>query len=133
MLEGRHIVEQFAKALDKEDYVMAQSLLSEVCVYECRDNRYQGPTEIIASYQVNGDAAKQFDSVEYQSEVVPQQNGQFCIHFTDRLSHRGHDFTFRCQQIVDVDETGKIACISHCDLPGQVEALSKFKKLALHS
>lgn len=36
---------------------------------------------------------------------------------------------FECEQIVRTDKAGRIARIEHVDLPGQLEALSKFKAL----
>lgn len=129
MLNGLQVVERFAKALDREDYVVAASLLAEQCEYLCRGVRHHGPTEIIHSYQANGSVAKLFDAVDYESEVAATKIGQFRIRFIDHLRHGGSQFTFQCEQIINVGESEKIVRIEHCDLPGQVEALSEFKQL----
>ncbi len=129
MLNGLHIVERFAKALDMEDYAGAESLLGDECEYTCRGERHYGPIEIIASYQGNGNVAKSFDAVEYESEVVIEPTGQFRIRFTDHLTHGGRQLTFRCEQLIKINESGKIVRIEHFDLLGQTEALTEFKKL----
>jgi hypothetical protein len=124
------IAERFAQALDNEDYALAQSFLSDACVYLCRGEWYEGPTAIIASYRGNGTAARVFDSIEYQSDVAPGPAGNYRIRFTDHIEHTGRRFSFRCEQIVEIDEQDRIIRIEHHDLPGQLEALAAFRRLA---
>ncbi|QEG01443.1 hypothetical protein Mal15_55190 [Stieleria maiorica] len=124
------IADQFAQALDREKYAVAESLISDRCEYHCRGSVYHGPAEIVASYQGNGDVAKQFDAVEYESTVERELNGQIRVRFVDHLTHRGQRLTFRCEQVVEIGERGKIVRIEHIDLPGQTEALAEFKKTA---
>jgi hypothetical protein len=128
MQNGLHLVERFAKALDSENYAVAKSLIGDECVYVCRGKAYHGPAEIIASYQGNGNAAKSFDAVEYKSEVIPEPTGRFRIRFTDLLTHSGLQCEFKCEQMIEISESGEIFRIEHLDLPGQLEALAEFKK-----
>jgi len=120
---------RFAKSLDNEDYAAAKSLLSDACEYACRGELYHGPRAIIASYEGNGNAANTFDSIHYESQVVAEPTGKFRIHFSDHITHGGQHFLFRCEQLIEIDDLGRIARIEHVDLPGQVEALSEFKTL----
>lgn len=128
MQENQKIVEQFARALDQEDYPTAESTLDDDCQYLCRGERYIGPTEIIASYKGNGDAAKKFDAIEYESFVSIAENGQYRVQFSDHIEHQGRRFTFRCEQRVEINDSGLISRIEHVDLPGQRDALSEFQK-----
>ena len=129
-LESRlRIVARFASALDDEDYGTAGDLLSEGCSYCCRGMRYRGRAAILESYQSNGAAAKSFDEVAYASTVVSETNDRFRIQFSDRLTHAGRTFTFRCEQLVPLDDSEMIVEIQHVDLPGQPEALAEFKRL----
>ena len=127
MNDGLQIVEQFAMALDNEDYAVAKSLLDSACKYSCRGKRYVGPTEIIASYENNGATAKSFDVVDYESEVFAEPDGSFRIRFTDHLAHGDHQCTFQCDQLTQINDQGKIIRIEHLDLPGQTEALAEFR------
>ena len=124
------IVDQFAKALDHEDYAVAESLLDPGCVYRCRGEIFRGPTAIIASYRGNGDAAKSFDSIEYESSVSEEAHGRFRIEFRDHISHAGKSFLFCCEQIVELNDHFRIAGIEHVDLPDQVAALEQFREAA---
>ena len=128
MFDGQQIVDRFAKALDNEDYVTAKSLLSADCEYACRGELYRGPDEIVSSYQGNGDAAKAFDNIRYESSVAEAEHDAFRIEFADHISHAGHEFTFRCHQLIQIDKAGKIAKIQHVELPGQLAALESFKR-----
>lgn len=128
-MDPLHIAERFANALDGEDYAVAESLLDVECEYLCRGELYRGPSQIIETYRGNGELAKRFDAIEYGSQVVAKRNGQFRLEFADHLTHAGHRLTFRCEQIIDVNQSGRIVRIEHLDLPGQREALAEFKAL----
>ncbi len=127
MVDHLQTVVEFAKALDQENYTAARSFLNEACDYHCRGKLFHGPAAIIASYQENGNAAKTFDSVRYDSQAIREATGKFRIRFVDDITHAGEQLLFRCEQLVDVDELGKIMRIEHVDLPGQLDALREFK------
>lgn len=129
MLSHLKIAEQFARALDAEDYLHAEVLLSPGCEYVCRGRRYIGPESIIDSYRQSGeDASHQFDRVEYKSSCELVGDDLVLIRFVDRLTRAGQSFTFECQQLVQIDQNGQIVRIDHQDLPGQCEALEEFKR-----
>ena len=129
MTTGRETVERFARALDDEDYALAGSLLAEDCQYLCRGEWFRGSSAINGAYRQNGAAAQRFDSIAYESAVAKDSDETYRIRFVDHLTHAGHEFTFRCEQLVRLDESGKIVSIEHIDLPGQLGGLAKFRKL----
>jgi hypothetical protein len=125
---GLATVERFARALDDEDYALAETLLADDCWYVCRGERFRGPSAIIGAYRDNGAAAQRFDAIVYDSVVAKDADGAYRIRFVDHLSHAGQRFTFQCEQLVRLDESGMIASIEHVDLPGQVAALAEFRQ-----
>jgi len=128
MPDGLETVKRFASALDNEDYATAESLLSDVCEYVCRGQLHRGPAAIIESYRKHGDSAKTFDSIQYESRAVREAAREFRIEFIDHITQAGRQFSFRCEQLIEVDDLGRIVRIAHVDLPGQVEALNEFKR-----
>ena len=125
-----NVAERFAKALDAEDYVAAEALLSDDCEYTCRGRVYRGPAETIAAYREAGREAKgAFDGARYESAVEEVAEGVAVIEFSDHLCRGGRWFTFRCRQRIEVDGQGRIGRIEHVDLPGQREALAEFVRV----
>tara|TARA_R110000744_G_C19084755_1_gene531692 strand:+ start:137 stop:544 length:408 start_codon:yes stop_codon:yes gene_type:complete len=122
----REIVEQFALALDGEDYPAATELLAPACVYSIRGKTINGAGAIIASYQGNGEAAQAFDSIAYGSSVREGTDGWIVIEFWDEITHRGRVHRHQCEQWARVLD-GAIVEIEHRDLEGEVEALNAFK------
>ena len=121
------IAKQFAQALDNEDYLAAQQLLSPQCSYDMRGSVSTEPSSIIESYKASGEwAARELDSIEYESTVERSANGEAVIIFIDRIQHQGKELVHRCQQIIRLDNTGLIFHIQHKDLPGELEALQTF-------
>lgn len=121
--------ERFARALDAENYTAAAALLSPGCEYTCRGTRYHGPAEIIETYRRSGESVQHdFDAATYESRCERLTQREALIHFVDRLTKSGQTFTFACQQLVEVDNSGQIVRIEHQDLPGQREALTEFKR-----
>ncbi len=121
------IARQFAQALDNEDYVAAQQLLSPQCSYDMRGSVLTEPSSIIESYRASGEwAARELDSIEYENTVERSANGEAVITFIDRIQHQGKELVHRCHQIMRLDNTGLISHIQHKDLPGELEALQTF-------
>lgn len=127
--EHIEIVQQFAAALDTEDYAAAKSVLSPACVYVFRDQTYKGPEAIVATYSGNGEAAKKFDEIRYGSSVRDGEDGWIVIEFWDELVHRGETLRHVCEQWAKVSD-GVIVRIEHRDLEGERERLEAFKKKA---
>jgi hypothetical protein len=122
------IVDRFARALDREDYGTARSLLGDGCVYRIRGAVIEGAAGIVASYKGNGDeAGARFDSIEYGSDVRDGGDGWVVISFWDVITCRGRTHRHACEQWVRVAD-GAIAAIEHRDLEGEVESLAAFKR-----
>lgn len=122
------VATQFARALDEEDYPAARALLAPDCDYEIRGDTHRGPDAIVASYKGNGDeAARKFDTIEYDSAVRLEAPTRAVIQFTDRIRHAGQSFTHICEQHVTVNADRLITRIEHRDLPGERERLEAFK------
>lgn len=94
MIDDLQAVTRFALALDAEDYPAAKRLLSDACEYACRGGIHRGPEAIIASYRGNGDAARAYDSIDYESRVERESPRCFRIRFVDDISHAGQRLVF---------------------------------------
>ena len=126
--EQMRVVEQFATALDNEDYEAAHAFLSPTCTYEIGERALKGPDSIIASYKANGEwVASNINSVTYRSSIKEDvDDDRFFVRFEDQLIHKGKQLTHACQQMMKLDASGKINRIEHRDLPGEPEALKAF-------
>lgn len=121
------IATRFAHSLDNEDYEAAKAQINEQCEYTCRDRVYRGPTEIIESYRFAGDSARHdFDSIEYDSEVFGLEDGKALINFIDHFTYKKQKCTYKCQQVIEVDNEGLILRIELIELPGQMQNLQAF-------
>lgn len=125
--EQIEVVRRFAVALDEEIYGAARELLAPGCVYVFREETYEGPEAIVASYAGNGEAAKAFDEIRYGSSVREGEDGWIVIEFWDELVHRGERLRHVCEQWARVCD-GAIVRIEHRDLEGEVEGLKSFKR-----
>jgi len=133
------IAQQFAHALDYEDYETATMLISPECIYRIGEKTITGSEAIIASYRESGDWAKaNLDRIEYESRVEIDDDGRAVISFVDHLQHEGESLTHTCRQILTVmpqkspaeDPKNHLPClitsIEHHDLPGEREAVRAF-------
>lgn len=124
------VVQRFALALDGEEYDSARGVLWDACVYRIRGKTIVGAEAIIASYQGNGEAAQEFDSIAYGSSVrdAGDESGEgwIVIEFWDEITHRGRSHRHQCEQWVRVAD-GAIVEIEHRDLEGELESLNAFK------
>lgn len=123
------IARNFASSLDAEDYATTALLLAEDCVYHIGDATLVGREAILASYQKNGQSAKQrFDAIEYTSHVEMTAPTRAVVSFTDglHLGNRAHEF--RCRQHLDISPTGLITHIQHEEIPGERQRLKDFEE-----
>lgn len=121
--------QQFADLLDQRSYDELQSVLGPRCVYEFRGGTIQGATAIIETYRTNTEwGFDVFDRIEFDSEVIPETEASARVRFTDHLFLGDSEHRHVCEQIVTINDTGRIAEIVHLDLPGEVEALNAFLK-----
>ena len=129
----RETARQFAKALDERDYQAGAQCLADNCRYAlASDNTYVGRDAIIASYRESDEKAdREFDRVTYSSDVSLGANGSAIVTFVDELQKCDATHTFRCLQIVYFGENERINRIEHCEIPGERERLTQFRK-AVH-
>ena len=117
----------FALALDRDDFAAAEVCLARECVYESPDGVLEGPAAIIAAYRGNAESAvRDFDKIEYDSIVEPAGGNAARITYIDRITHQGKSHEYRCRQVVEVGDDGKIVHIKHEEIPGKREALRAF-------
>jgi hypothetical protein len=117
---------KFSEALDTENYIIAETLLSSNCVYHFRSKIYTGANTIIELYKSSGNwAEKTLDDVKYESrtELV---NDKVIITFIDNIRHNGINFTYRCQQLLFFDNSYNICKIEHIDIPGESDKLKEY-------
>lgn len=118
--------DQFAAALDKEDYEQARLWLAPDCLYASPTGSLIGPDKILDSYQSHGDAARgRFDSIDYRHRAQELEDGWIRIEFMDAVSANQRQHVFRCHQLVRV--VGElIEEIVHQEIAGERERLNQF-------
>lgn len=126
---ARDVVEQFAQALDRDDFGRVRALLSRSCVYAIRDETLEGPDAICGSYaEAAAWGRSKLDELVYESAVVDPRagagHGAATVRFTDRMRHAGQSHVHTCEQTVELGEDGLIARIEHVDLEGEREKAS---------
>ena len=123
------IAQQFAAALDVEDYTTARALVSPECVYDIGAAKLVGVDPIIDSYAKNGEQAKtRFDAIEYASRVEPTGSAAAVITFTDRVCLAGKWHEYHCRQHLSVNDAGFITAIRHEEIPGERDRLTAFER-----
>lgn len=134
---ARDVIEQWAEALDRDDFGRVRALLSPHCVYAIRGETIEGPDAICSSYaEAASWGRSKLDELVYESEVVRTSagsgRGAGCVRFTDRMAHAGERHVHTCEQALELGEDGLIARIEHVDLPGEREAAGAwFAKVGL--
>lgn len=128
--DGNKVVKQvrlFTEALQREDYDVARKLLAPECVYFQVARELKGPKAIVASYEQSaGWGVGQFDSIERESSVKPTEDGRAMLTFFYKIRHKGKFLRIRSEQIIELDEAGRIGRIEHVELASQANALFKF-------
>lgn len=127
MLDELNLATRFAESLDRNDFVLAKTFLSDDCVYHDSNGSLRGKDEIIAMYQANYlKACTELDTIDFTSKVEKLQSGEFLIHYFDRISKGSLSHLYQCDQRIQF-VSGKIAVITHVELPGERERLGIFK------
>lgn len=126
---ARDVIEQWAAALDEDDFGRVRALLSPHCVYVIRDRTVEGPDAICGSYaEAAAWGRSKLDELVYESEIVGTSagtgHGAGRVRFVDRMRHAGERHVHTCEQMVELGEDGLVARIEHIDLPGEREAAS---------
>lgn len=135
MTQTLPLATRFSTALDEENYPAAAACLARNCVYETRGETYRGVCEIIGSYWEHGDwATRNLDSVRYESIIREGVDGQIIVEFLDHIEHGGRAHTYRCEQRLTFDDSGRISRIVQVDLPGERDRLRLyFRQVGLES
>lgn len=121
-----HVVHKFAKSLDNTLFDEARIYMHDDCHYFFRDSEIKNADDIIQSYRKNyEEGSKKLDEIVFISRVEEISNNIFIIHYTDRLRKGSVWHEHHCQQKVEMRD-GKIAVITHTDLPGEAERLKAF-------
>jgi len=134
---ARDLLEQWAAALDADDFGRVRALLSPHCVYRMRDTELVGPDAICGSYaEAAAWGRSKLDGLVYESSLTETGagtgHGAGTVRFVDHLEHAGERHTHTCEQQVELGEDGLIARIEHRDLPGEREAVEAwFEKVGL--
>jgi hypothetical protein len=128
--------EEFATALDQEDYESALVHLSLECRYDAKDGPLSGRKAIIDSYMEAGEWVR--DNInehryEHCVRLEPEGlNNAVIITFVDHLIHQGIEHTFTCEQRMLFGKDGTIDHIEQIELPQQRAHLNEwFKKVGL--
>jgi len=118
----------FAAALDADDFVAAENLLSPDCVYErSKDVEIRGAESIIDSYRESSDRARKlFDSVLYTSDVMSSSETTAELLFADNLEAKGKIHIYRSRQYLEFDRKGAIVRIRHEEISGERDRLNVF-------
>lgn len=120
---------RFAALLDQRRYDDLADVLAAECVYEFRGGTIQGAQGIIQTYRTSTEwGFEVFDRTEFESEIFPVSEDSARVRFTDHLflGDAGHRHV--CEQVVTVNDEGRIMRIEHVDLPGETDALNAFMK-----
>lgn len=124
----RRVSERFARALDEGDWSAASSLLHPECRYDCRGSVVTGPTLLDGYRTTDAWVKATFDAVRYESRIEIE-DGRARIHFRDFIDHGEHHLDFKCEQLLTIDEDGRIVSIEHIDLPGELETADAFNQV----
>jgi hypothetical protein len=128
--DGYNAVNQarlFAEALEREDYETARNLLAPKCVYFQLARDLRGAEAVVASFARGAKwGIDQFDSVERESSVKATEDGRAMLTFFYKIRHKGKSLRIRSEQIIELDEAGRIGRIEHVELASQANALFKF-------
>jgi len=121
------LAQEFADALDGEDYSAAAKFLRDGCEYECRGKCVVGVQAIVDSYRENAEWAREtFDRIVYSSHTKPLPDDRVLITFIDEIGLEDKSHTYRCQQILSFDRQGLIRHIQHQEIGKEQTALKAF-------
>lgn len=110
--QAHSVVEQFARALDRDDWAGAGALLAEDCEYHFGDGVVRGVEAVVACYRASSEKARRaLEHVTYASKLERVHAAQATVLFVDHLEHAGQRHEFRCRQIFTVTG-GRVARIA---------------------
>ncbi len=124
----KEIAVKFGLSLDNDEFNITKSLLDPGCRYFVGDDVLSGPDDICQSYEQNMiEGRKKLDKLEWgKSRVEAISGSEFCVHFTDYLTHRGKRHTHKCRQLLMIDDHRKITTIKHIHNQDEQERLDQY-------
>lgn len=121
--------ENFATAMDHEDFATAVNFISPDCRYDFRHEEVVGREVIMKMYRDNAVWAKEnLDQIDYSHGLGFSSDGCLIISYADHITHRMNKHAHNCRQILEFQEDGLISRIRHQDLPGETDSLRDFFK-----
>jgi len=122
------VAQTFGTALDKDEFEVARKLIAPNCTYVIGDETLNGPEAICNSYEQNMlEGKRKLDELIWgQSEVEEIATGEYFVHFTDYLKHKGKSHVHRCKQRLKVNLQGLITSIEHIDNTVEQKELDAF-------
>ncbi|MBN2312918.1 MAG: nuclear transport factor 2 family protein [Sedimentisphaerales bacterium] len=117
----------FAEVLERKDYEAARAMLAPECIYFQLARDLHGPEAIVAEYErASRWGIDQFESIERDSSVTPTEDGRAWLTFFYHVRHKGKSLKIRSEQIIELDEAGRIGQIEHIELASQANTLFQF-------
>lgn len=129
------VAETFGTSLDEDNYSQFKDIIDENCEYEIGDKTLVGPDEISDLYERNmKEGHEKFDKLVWgKSHIIPINDDEYEVHFSDHLTHKGLKHNYRCKQILNINDKLKVTKIIHCEIGDEKERLIAFyKEVGLH-
>jgi hypothetical protein len=124
-------VDQFAFALDRDDFDLAISMLDAGCIYQAATEAHQGAEAVIQSFKDATEwAHKNLDIIVYLHSIEQCQDCTARIRFVDEVSHQGKQMQHTCLMHVTVRDDNKISKLRLEDLDGEKQKVSDFLQAA---
>lgn len=125
--ETFHIVNLFADAIAENDFEKAKSCLRDDVQIILGADVISGKENVIGFYEGKAAQAKNiFQEVAFQALVLPADDHNFNIMFSDILKFKGHEHTYKCLHAVVIPDEKGIAKIEHTEIAGELEGLGQF-------
>jgi hypothetical protein len=98
------IVNELAKALDQDDYTLAEALLDQKAVYDSGDAVIHGASNIIASFRKTAEWGRgNLDALEFSHEIDDAAASTEIV-FLDVVRKAGEELTLRHRMHVSISE-----------------------------
>ena len=121
------VVEELARALDRDDFDAVADLLADDCVYEIGDRSHVGPKAISDSYRQGSELANRlFDEVEYGHALIGRTVDTFHMDFADRLTYAGEVLDHHSHQEITVGPGSRIVRIVDITPAEEIAKVNEF-------
>jgi hypothetical protein len=125
------LVDNFATALDNDDFVRAINMLDQACLYETSSKQFEGADAVIASFREATEwAHENLDKIVYLHTVEPCSDCHVVIRFVDNVEHSGKSMQHTFLMHVRVGDNDRVVHLRLEDLPGEKQKVSDFLSAA---